>query len=189
MRFFSCLNMSWQEVREDSDFEIWTEYPYQIRRKSNQRIVKETIHKIYGYIGCRLNNKKFRKHRIIANNFIENPNNYEFVDHINHIRTDNRIENLRWVSNRMNTNNRSDQIFVDEISDEAIVVEKYGDWEFEFLYFDPETDTFYVYNGINYTVKTRYQNKAGNWKIAICDKNNKQRSIYYNKFKEEYGLI
>ena len=181
--------MSWQEVREDSDFEIFSEYPFQIRKKSNQRIVKESIHKSDGYISLHLNNKFYRKHRIIANNFIENPNNYELVDHINHVRTDNRIENLRWVSQKMNMNNVSHQTFVDEIPEDNISVEKYNNWNFEFLYFVPENDTFYVYNGINYVVKPKFQNKSGYWFIAVCDTNNKQRSIYYNKFKEIYGLI
>ena len=89
----------------------------------------------------------------------------------------------------MNQNNRSDQEFVDEISEDCIVVDKYGKLEFEFLYFDPETNDFYVYNGINYVVKPKYQDKWGNWKIYICDKNNKSRQIYFNKFKKQYGLI
>ena len=182
--------MSWENLKGfENDYEIFNEFPYQLRKKSNQRIVKECIDRQSGYVKCRLNQKMYYKHRLIANQFIENPDNYECVDHINHIRTDNRIENLRWVSRRMNNNNISYQTFVDEISDEAIVVDKYSDWEFEFLYFDLETDTFYVFNGINYAVKPKFTNKWGSWRIDIRDKNGKIRSICYNKFKREYGLI
>lgn len=45
-------------------------------------------------------------HRVIAKAFIQNPLNLPCIDHINTIRTDNRIENLRWVSHQQNCNNK-----------------------------------------------------------------------------------
>lgn len=44
-------------------------------------------------------------HRLIAEAFIPNPNNLPCIDHINTIRTDNRVENLRWCSCKENMNN------------------------------------------------------------------------------------
>ena len=50
--------------------------------------------------------KKFSLHQLIAKAFIPNPENKHFIDHINHIRNDNRIENLRWVSHSENCKNK-----------------------------------------------------------------------------------
>jgi len=66
----------------------------------------------WGYlqVGLYKNNKlkTFRIHRLIALHFIDNPNNYECVDHVNRNKRDNRIENLRWITqsgNKRNTKN------------------------------------------------------------------------------------
>ena len=50
--------------------------------------------------------KTMKVHRIVAEHYIPNPENKPCVDHINRIRTDNRVENLRWVTNLENCQNR-----------------------------------------------------------------------------------
>ena len=50
--------------------------------------------------------KRIRVHRIVAETFIPNPDNKPEVDHINRIRNDNRVENLRWATRLENAQNR-----------------------------------------------------------------------------------
>jgi hypothetical protein len=56
----------------------------------------------HGYISCTVNRKKIYTHRIIAMAFIPNPENKPQVNHINNIRSDNRIENLEWCTIKEN---------------------------------------------------------------------------------------
>ena len=59
----------------------------------------------FSLLGDDNNNHTVYLHRIIAEAFIPNPDNKPCIDHINTNKQDNRIENIRWVTYKENTNN------------------------------------------------------------------------------------
>lgn len=46
--------------------------------------------------------KNVRIHRLIAEHFLDNQNNYPQINHINGIKDDNRAENLEWITAKRN---------------------------------------------------------------------------------------
>lgn len=115
----SVSNLRWVEETKTKENEVWKdvigfEGLYQVsnlgRIKSlyNGNVTYGTLDKGgYMFYSLYKNRKRHRKlvHRLVAQSFIPNLENKPEIDHINCVRDDNRVENLRWVTPKENVNN------------------------------------------------------------------------------------
>ena len=165
------------DLLNHEDYEILNVYPFTIRRKSNHYEVTENLHKTLGYYRVTLNRKKYLKHRLIAEQFIKNPDNLPQVDHINTNKTDNRLENLRWCSASDNLKNRSSHVknikavYLNELPIDSIEIRNYHNFTFRDYYIDSEAN-IYRFNGARY-----YRLVTNKNIVYINDVDNKQHSF------------
>lgn len=96
----------WKEIEGFDNYQISN--LCRVKNIKFNRLVKPLLDN-RGYIMVNLYKegkmKRLSLHRLIAIAFIPNPENKPCIDHINTDRSDNRIENLRWCTQKENHNN------------------------------------------------------------------------------------
>lgn len=77
----------------------------QVESEKTGHFYKGTIRNGYRWFDLRYNNKKYSRsqHRLLAEAFIENPENLEYVNHKDGNKLNNQLSNLEWVT--ASTNN------------------------------------------------------------------------------------
>ncbi|MGG8661087.1 HNH endonuclease signature motif containing protein [Streptomyces lividans] len=97
--------MGWNDVFiYDSGNLVWAK---NFGSRARKGMVAGHVNSSNGYINVRFDGKYYKSHRIVWEMINGDIDDAMFIDHINHNRSDNRIENLRLVTKQWNAMNQS----------------------------------------------------------------------------------
>ena len=100
------MEEAWKTIEGFPDYEVSTFGQVRSNKYGKSRILKYSRDKA-GYLSCMLDDRKFyRVHRLVAKAFIPPIEGKNEVDHINRIKHDNYVTNLRWATRSQNCINK-----------------------------------------------------------------------------------
>lgn len=74
-------------------------------KKDKHLVPSKDLNGYFQVLLCKNGTRKCMKiHKLVANAFIENPNNYNVVNHKDEVKTNNFVENLEWCTIKYNVN-------------------------------------------------------------------------------------
>lgn len=97
----------WKVINNFEDYQVSDLGEIKSLKFGEEKILKpQKLNSGYLYVYLCKDGAVYHKtiHRLVAEAFIENVDNKPCIDHINTIRTDNRVENLRWCTHKENCN-------------------------------------------------------------------------------------
>jgi hypothetical protein len=89
----------------------------------------KTFHRCKGYLGVKLGKISYYVHRLIAEEFIPNPDNLPQVNHIDKDRSNNSVNNLEWCTSQKNIEHSLAKTFtIEHKNGERFTVHNLNKW-------------------------------------------------------------
>ena len=112
------MEEEWKDIKDYPNYMVsnlgivksigrWVYKEYRGKRWQREKILKSSVNKDgYLFVGLYKNRKVkyFRIHRLVAEAFIKNPNNYPQVNHKDENKQNNCVKNLEWCDAKYNNN-------------------------------------------------------------------------------------
>ncbi len=127
---------------------------------------------------------EFKVHRLVAEYFIDNPNKYKYVEHIDQDKSNNNINNLRWTTHVPSYNIKScDKIQQINIADDTVI----KTWD---SYIDICEHFSITYKEINDACDTDITIKDYKWKKYVeADKSDEVWKVWKDYEVSNYGKV
>ena len=104
------INKEWRSISGFINYQIRN--IGRVRNVNTGRVLKQSLDgKGYYIVDLYSNSKRTTRliHRVVAQEFIVNPDNQKCVDHISHNIKDNCVSNLRWAKGENNMNRKKEE--------------------------------------------------------------------------------
>ena len=181
-----------ETLKYDNDFLIDSEYPHQIVYKYTKKPLTEYYQNDNDtHIVVQIKGKFVKKHRLIAQQFIENPDptNLQYVEHIDNNKHNNAISNLRWITHNANMYNRNDfkkqpYEYLNTMPENVIKITKIKDVEYSGYYFDRDSERILKQTLFNKGNRIKIINPTKT-RIVLTDINGRSHTYSYNKLITE----